>query len=271
MKNRVITALIILVILIPLIYVNSLAFYFMAIALVSIATHEMLHVKIKKKYSKVSQFIIYVVNLGVLSLINFYGSNYELTTYYLGFLLIIYTILIILDKNIDFNEFAYFTAISIYLIVASTSAIHLRNLEHGSMIILYIIITTAASDTGAFFVGSAMGKHLLSPRLSPKKSWEGLLGGIVLATLVGTLFGILININISSLPLIIMMSFLIGLFAAVGDLFFSAIKRANDIKDFSNILPGHGGILDRIDSHLTNFIVYYLIFYTYLIIENLLK
>lgn len=111
------------------------------------------------------------------------------------------------------------------------------------------------ADTGGFFVGSAFGKHKLCPKISPKKTVEGAAGGVIFcvlaAILIGFIFQFLItpDYTVRFIPLII-----IGAFGAVlsivGDLSFSLIKRSLNIKDYGNIIPGHGGLLDRLDSVL---------------------
>lgn len=107
------------------------------------------------------------------------------------------------------------------------------------------------NDTGAFCVGSLCGKHKMSPRLSPKKSWEGLAGGIAFAGALGVAaFYIFRDAVPFSLIAWILLGLLIGVFATWGDLFESLMKRSLGVKDAGHLIPGHGGILDRIDSLL---------------------
>lgn len=123
----------------------------------------------------------------------------------------------------------------------------------------WIIICALAmiwiSDTGAFLVGSLVGKHKLFPRLSPKKSWEGFLGGLMFN--IGAAFIYFYCFHLTSadhihfsLGLWIIVGIITTIFATLGDLFESMIKRSLGIKDFGKLIPGHGGILDRIDSLL---------------------
>ena len=107
-----------------------------------------------------------------------------------------------------------------------------------------IIFNTAIFDTFAYVIGSKVGKRFIVKKISPKKTLEGLIGGLF-ATLV---FGMLIELMLFNALLNI---FIIGgFFAFIGDLFISYFKRKSGVKDTGNILPGHGGVLDRIDSHL---------------------
>lgn len=139
-----------------------------------------------------------------------------------------------------------------------------REMEHGIILVWLIFITSWVSDTCAYFVGSAIGKHKMTPNLSPKKSWEGAIGGILGSGLFSLAFGLLYA-KLCEMPLAVLPSFFIigcvGAFISMcGDLVASAVKRNNNVKDFGNIIPGHGGILDRFDSVLfTAPMVYFLI------------
>lgn len=136
-----------------------------------------------------------------------------------------------------------------------------NNFKYGqsTFLLLYVILGVICNDMGAYFVGMFFGKHKMNERISPKKTWEGFIGGVVLSIIVSSLFAmfcalgdkpILPMFDISHLYYVIVISIFIPLIADVGDFVFSAVKRTFGVKDFSNILPGHGGVLDRIDSLL---------------------
>ena len=112
-----------------------------------------------------------------------------------------------------------------------------------------LIINTAVADISAYLVGSSIGKTPLFPDISPNKSFEGFLGGLVGCSLFGASIYYIFEIPASFIAVLVVGSF----FAFVGDYFFSFLKRKSGIKDTGNILPGHGGLLDRIDSHLSSF------------------
>ena len=142
----------------------------------------------------------------------------------------------------------------------------IRNMEHGLVLVLLIFVSSWINDTCAYFVGRALGKHKMAPVLSPKKSIEGLTGGIVGAGVFGAVFGILFDKYVDTMnyaPLLFAVVGAVGaLPAVIGDLAASAIKRNNDIKDYGKLIPGHGGILDRFDSIIfTAPIIYYLLIY----------
>ncbi|WP_287934480.1 phosphatidate cytidylyltransferase [Duncaniella freteri] len=125
-------------------------------------------------------------------------------------------------------------------------------LSDGAALLLAMFIMIWLSDTGAFLVGSMIGKHKLFPRISPGKTWEGFFGGILFATASAFVMKYGFGIYFESIPLAALcgMGVTVAIFATWGDLVESLIKRTLGVKDSGNLLPGHGGILDRIDSLL---------------------
>ena len=114
--------------------------------------------------------------------------------------------------------------------------------------IIYLLLITTITDTFALFTGKLIGEHKLCPKISPNKTIEGLIGGIVMGTFVATAFYNTVISSSVSLVLVIMITLCLCLIGQLGDLVFSSIKRYYDVKDFSELIPGHGGILDRFDS-----------------------
>ncbi|HHT06163.1 MAG TPA: phosphatidate cytidylyltransferase [Hydrogenispora sp.] len=136
--------------------------------------------------------------------------------------------------------------------------LQIRNLNtpDGWQLLLYAFAVIWGTDTGAYFIGSALGKTKLAPRLSPKKTMEGAAGGLVVGTLVGVVLGLFFK-----LPLLWLIGtgVLASFAGQVGDLFASYLKRIAGVKDSGRFLPGHGGVLDRFDSALFSLpVVYYL-------------
>lgn len=128
----------------------------------------------------------------------------------------------------------------------------LRNHSHHEFYILFLFFMVAAADIGAYFAGRTFGKHKLAVRVSPNKTWEGFVGGMlactVLVILTATIFSeYLPEMNSLRWFKLVLAGLVIAAFSVVGDLFESMIKRNCDVKDSGSILPGHGGILDRID------------------------
>ena len=118
-------------------------------------------------------------------------------------------------------------------------------LQYGIEYLAWLILSVIASDSGAFFIGKAFGKHPFSPS-SPNKTIEGAVGGVVVGTIVGTIVGSYVREGFQ----ILFSSFLVCVFAVWGDLFESYLKRLCGVKDSGSLFPGHGGMLDRIDGYL---------------------
>ena len=144
--------------------------------------------------------------------------------------------------------------------VEGTTLLFGKNIPIGSALVMLMVVCTCATDTFAYVVGKNFGKHKMSPKSSPNKTWEGSIGGWVGCVIFGCLWGYLAH-----LPMIhvVNMAIVCGVISQLGDLTESSIKREMGIKDFSDLIPGHGGVLDRIDSMLftTPFIYYYVIIF----------
>ena len=125
----------------------------------------------------------------------------------------------------------------------------IRVLPHGKNMIFFLLLVVWTGDTAAFYTGKIFGKHKLSPRISPKKTIEGALGGIFGSIIVSAIahFSFLKQINLANS---IFLGFLLNVFGQLGDLTESLLKRGFRVKDSGTLIPGHGGILDRIDSIL---------------------
>ncbi|HEX3794583.1 MAG TPA: phosphatidate cytidylyltransferase [Acidimicrobiales bacterium] len=120
--------------------------------------------------------------------------------------------------------------------------------RHGVAFLLAAILTTAAADVGGLLVGSSLGRHPLAPSISPNKSWEGLIGGLVASLLIAAV--VVHFIHPWTLSKALILGLVVGVIAPLGDLGQSMIKRQIGVKDMSRLLPGHGGILDRFDGLL---------------------
>ncbi len=149
-----------------------------------------------------------------------------------------------------------------YVAVMLSYIYQTRMLEDGSVVVWLIFLSSWGCDTCAYCVGMLIGKHKMTPRLSPKKSIEGAIGGIAGAALLGLLFAVVMNnlgLASASVPMYALICGVGAVIAQIGDLAASAIKRNHDIKDYGHLIPGHGGILDRFDSVIfTAPAIYYL-------------
>ncbi len=151
-----------------------------------------------------------------------------------------------------------------YVAVMLSYLYQIRSLPNGVFLVWMVFISSWGCDTCAYCVGMLLGKHKMTPLLSPKKSIEGAVGGIVgtglLGMLYGWIFGRYLTIFIHPVLVLGVICAVGGAIAMIGDLTASAIKRCYEIKDFGTLIPGHGGILDRFDSVIiTAPLVYYLI------------
>ena len=150
-----------------------------------------------------------------------------------------------------------------YVGVMLSYVYQIRTLENGLYLTALIFICSWGCDTCAYCVGMLIGKHKMSPILSPKKSVEGAVGGVVgtalLTVLYTSIFKEQMGLEVNGIITLAIISAVAGLISMVGDLCASAIKRNYDIKDYGKLIPGHGGIMDRFDSMMiTAPIIYYL-------------
>jgi phosphatidate cytidylyltransferase len=124
-------------------------------------------------------------------------------------------------------------------------ALTTRGLASGPIAVLWLVLLVVAADVGAYFAGRSLGKRKLAPRVSPGKTWEGVGGGLALVALVAACGALYFG-----LPPLAAIAFAcaVGIFSVIGDLTESMFKRAAGLKDSGNWLPGHGGLLDRLDS-----------------------
>ena len=153
---------------------------------------------------------------------------------------------------------------SVYVTIMLSCIYRIRMLSDGAYMVVLVFLSAWGNDTLAYCAGRLFGKHKMSPILSPKKTIEGAVGGVIGAGLLGCLYG-LISKNFLSVHYNLIIVFGIvcavgGLISIIGDLGASAIKRNYEIKDYSHLIPGHGGILDRFDSIIfTAPIIYYML------------
>ena len=175
--------------------------------------------------------------------------------YFIALIMTMMVLSICMYPKRKFADAAVSTFAVIYIPVLFSFIYILRQVPGGQFYVWYIVAAAWGSETLAYFTGMIFGKHKLSPRLSPKKTIEGAVGGVIGSAVLCTVFGLIIagTVEVESgvmLKLSMLIGFLGSLASIGGDLFASSIKRTMRIKDYSNLIPGHGGILDRFDSML---------------------
>ena len=271
MKKRVISAAIMVAILVALFLVpKSISHIVVAVVVGLLAAQsyrELLGLKeSRKKYPKYMEFLGFLC----MELMVFHRINAPLTAFsgvnfmVIGLVMLILFIPSIFDKKGEYTTKEAFylsgTIISIGLFFNLIMLIYNFNRWE----LLYLLAIATMTDTFAMLIGCLIGKHKLIPDVSPKKSVEGSIGGSVVGTAIASILYFNIISNQINILILIVMTLLLTILGQLGDLFFSKIKRENKIKDFSNIMPGHGGILDRFDS--LTFIVF-----GYMVIINLIS
>lgn len=251
MKQRIITGLILIVGAVTAFYCGGIVLKALAALTLLLAIKELLDLNRQADYPLFVKAYVYLASLAMFW---FYENELLLPAHmYLAFILGIYMCVIVFEK---FNITDAFMLIGMTsLVTTGIRGIYTICLNHGFMNIMYLALATYGCDTGAYFTGYFFGKHKLIERISPKKTIEGSLGGIALGTLLGGLFGMYFVANMPTLH-IWLLAFVLTITSQFGDLTFSALKRHYQIKDFSNLLPGHGGVLDRTDSLIFNIVVY---------------
>jgi phosphatidate cytidylyltransferase len=133
----------------------------------------------------------------------------------------------------------------VYMSLAMGALLVLRAKEpEGVLLILWLVLVVVAADVGAYFVGRSVGGKKLWPRVSPGKTWSGAFGGLAFAGLTGVVFGLAVGWSPVRSGVL---SLGIAVFSQLGDLLESAVKRRFDVKDASRLIPGHGGVMDRLD------------------------
>ncbi len=180
--------------------------------------------------------------------------NSHLILYYVfGATLVLMVAGIFMYPNRWFADVALTLFGLIYISMFLSSIYLIRSAPSGQFYVWYIIAAAWGSDTFAYFTGMSFGRHQLAPKLSPKKTVEGAVGGVIFGVVLCFIYGMIItnSVQVDRAPML-KLSLVIGLVgsisAQIGDLFASSIKRVMGIKDFSSLIPGHGGILDRFDS-----------------------
>ncbi len=204
--------------------------------------------------------------VGYILLIIYYllNNNFEYMMYIIVIATLILLILPVINLKYTFVDVSLTVLGFIYCGILFSFVYLINAKPKGEFLVWIIFIGSWLSDTAAYYCGKNFGKHKLSPKVSPKKTIEGSLGGLIGATIFTGVFGIIIQHYTNIMPIYnyFLIGALCGLFGQLGDLVASSIKRYVGIKDYSNLIPGHGGILDRFDSIIfsATVVFYYLTF-----------
>ncbi len=188
--------------------------------------------------------------------------NYVPLTVYVGALIMAYFIAMLADyAHTKFEDVAIAIVASVFVPYAFSMLIKLRDIagyktQFGTLLIFYGFICAMGTDMGAQLIGMKFGKRKMSPNISPKKSWEGAIGGIVVGFALNVVAIVLYNcfagkaLDNKTMAILLIASPFIQVLSMMGDLSASVLKRNFDVKDFGKIFPGHGGVMDRFDSSM---------------------
>ena len=175
----------------------------------------------------------------------------------LPYIALLFTVLLATHRTTPVEQLSMTFMISLAIPLSLCSAVYFRDTYGMAIGLFYLALSLGGawfSDTGAYFVGCAIGKHKMAPVISPKKTWEGAVGGIVVCLLgmllLGKIFELMIPGASVNYLILALLAPCASVLSIIGDLSASLVKRQFGIKDFGNIMPGHGGALDRFDSVL---------------------
>lgn len=261
MKKRVISAIIMIMVSIPFLLVGGNLYVVLSSILGILSLWELM--RLEKNIPSYMQLLSYVICLILILYKHDAKDYYDIVNYpILISMFFIYSFSVIINGNLkkyNYTNALWLMGITLMIGLMFNSFIKVRSI--GLYEVIYCLLIATITDSFALFGGKLFGKRKLSKEISPNKTVEGSLIGTLFGTSAGTLFYYFVIGN-RSLGLIILLTLVLSIFGQFGDLFFSSIKRHHKIKDFSNVIPGHGGILDRLDSLLfviSGFLLYILI------------
>lgn len=257
MLTRIITALVGLAAFVPvLIFSDTWAFPIAMAVLSAIGTVEMLRCIGMKKWHLSALSLIISAAFPILARV--LGSWGEFMAVFVAvffcYLIIILAVCVFSKGKYDIGEAGISFTMVFYIVASFTSIVLLRDSENGVYLYLLAFLGPWMSDSAAYFCGRALGRHKLIPEVSPKKTVEGSIGGIVFTGIAFAVYGAFTlvgeNGGIISYVVLFVVGALVSGVSQIGDLIASLIKRKYGIKDYGKLFPGHGGVMDRFDSVL---------------------
>jgi phosphatidate cytidylyltransferase len=262
MKTRIISAAVLILVFLPFLFIGGLPFTVFVSILSVLGLHELLKVReSRKEFPFLLKIFAYLLTV-YFCLYN--TSSIEFSNY-IDYRLIAFIIFLFLSPMVFINDTkrynlndALFLVGSVLFVGFSFNLIIITR-NYDIIYIIYLLIITTITDTFALITGKMVGEHSLCSKISPNKTIEGLVGGVFMGTFVASAYyNTVINPHIS-LVMVIMITFVLCMVGQLGDLIFSSIKRYYGVKDFSELIPEHGGILDRFDSLVFVILAYVII------------
>jgi phosphatidate cytidylyltransferase len=247
MKQRIFTAIVALLVFVPFVVYGNWPFILFAYVLATIGLMELLNMNDIERYSipAILGFLFLWTILLPYSEFNISNYSFSKIEVIILFMMLFLGTTVIKKNKFSFDHAAFIFLSTIYVGIGFYFLILAR--MNGLNYVLFALLIIWATDTGAYFFGNAFGKKKLWPEISPNKTVEGAIGGIGIASIVGILFQVIHPFE-QTMFIIIIVTIMISIIGQIGDLVASAYKRHYQVKDSGNLLPGHGGILDRMDS-----------------------
>ena len=247
LRQRLITAAIGLPVFLLITWFGN-PWFIAAVAIVAtLGSLEFFRITISPKIEPLTYFAIVVTV--ILSISPLYSTLTKSIVFVCFIIVSLSWLLFLPNKEGSFLKWVWLLGGTVYLGWMLSYWGELRSLANGREWTYLSIFIIMASDTSAYFIGKAWGKHRMAPSISPKKTWEGAIAGLVAGIVVAIGLGIVFSLSMNYLFLL-GFGICIGILAQIGDLVESLFKRNNGVKDSGTLLPGHGGILDRIDSFI---------------------
>lgn len=261
MKQRIISAIIMIVIVVPILIMGGLPFKVFSIVLAALGMYEFMKVReTEKKFPIYMKILAYIAVVLMIALGNTYYTTPNNISYKIPVILLLIflspIVLINNEKKYNISDAFYLLGGVTFIALAFNTFLLVGNMD--LKYILYLVLITVMTDTFAYFGGYLIGKHKLCPTISPNKTIEGAVVGSLVGVMISTLFYLFVINNDINIIMLIGITLLLSLIGQLGDLLFSSIKRHYKVKDFSNLIPGHGGILDRLDSIIFVILTYIL-------------
>ncbi|TCS82975.1 phosphatidate cytidylyltransferase [Tepidibacillus fermentans] len=261
MKKRIITGLVGGIGFLYLVFLGGVPYSLFILVLATIGYYEFLkmnHTNFFSIQGILGLLSVIAIILGLNPIVPFFERLSILHIFIIS-LWIFLAFVVFVKNEITFDQISILLVGAIYVSFGFGFMLKARLIENGFALTLFVLITTWASDSGAYFSGRFFGKNKLWPEISPKKTIEGSIGGILLAIVAGLLMNQILHFT-SIMTTVVLASILVSIVGQIGDLVESALKRSKGVKDSGNLLPGHGGVLDRFDSLIFTFPILFLLF-----------
>ena len=252
MKTRIISA----AILVPILFLLALAAPVIAAALVmsvllAIAAYELLY---RTGLVKRARMVLYSCAMAAaVCMWSYFGAIHaNFVILLMVFFILMFSEMMLDHVKVHFEDLSMCFVAGVLIPYMLSSLIRILNMDIGRYVILVPFVVAFMSDTGAYFIGLNFGRHKLAPVVSPNKTIEGALGGVAFAVISMVIYALIVDLlpgNVRvNYALALLYGFVGSLVGIFGDLCFSVIKRQTGVKDYGNLIPGHGGVLDRFDS-----------------------